>query len=223
MIAQANNDLQIIAEQLRKPIGDAAHEIGETMNEKNRFIYEFVFETMNLQSNENILEIGFGNGIFFKDLFEKCNELNVFGIDHSEKMVELAESFNEFEIATGKLKLKLASSSNIPFPHNKFNKIFCNNVIYFWENPSHHLQEIYRVLKPGGNFYCGIRSKDSSMKLPFTKHGFVLYEIEEWESVLAQNGFTNIKVLQKKEPVDLEMFGSVQLESLCFIAQKPNN
>ncbi len=169
MIAQANNDLQIIAEQLRKPFGDAAIEIGETMNEKNRFIYEFVFETMNLQNNENILEIGFGNGRFFKNLFEKCNGLNVFGIDYSEKMVELAENFNEFEIATGKLKLKLASSSNIPFTYNKFDKIFCNNVIYLWENPSYHLQEIYRVLKPGGKFYCGIRSKESYNETPFHK------------------------------------------------------
>ncbi len=196
---------------------------GETMNEKNRFLYEFVFEVMNLQNNENILEIGFGNGKFFKELFEKCNELKVFGIDYSEKMVELAESFNETEIAAGKLQLKLAGSSNIPYPHNKFDKIFCNNVIYYWEDPSHHLQEIYRVLKPGGKFYTGIRSKESLSQLPFTKHEFILYETEEWEAVLTQNGFTKIKILQKKEQAEQDVFGPVQLESICFIAQKPNN
>ncbi len=75
-------------------------------------------------------------------------------------------------IADGKLILQLGSSDKLPFADNSFDKVFCINVVYFWDEPQKHLQEISRVLKPGGKFYATIRTKESMELMPFTKYGF---------------------------------------------------
>ncbi|MEO8399290.1 MAG: class I SAM-dependent methyltransferase [Ignavibacteriaceae bacterium] len=220
MAEETNPDPQFIAQQLRKPSGDFAKTIGEKMNQINSFLYDFVLDSMNLKENENILEIGFGNGKFFDRLFSRANNLHVSGIDFSEEMVKEAEQNDQSLISSGKLKLFLGSSDNLPFPDNFFDKVFCSMVIYFWEEPSKHLREIKRVLKPEGKFYTGIRAKDGMLEFPFTKHCFILYKENEWKSILQQNGFELTSLNKKLDPLTEFNGQAIQLESICFTAKR---
>ncbi len=214
------NDPKFIAQQLRKPSGEFANIIGEKMNYMNETLYDFVIDAMELNDYEKILEIGFGTGKFLNKLFSKANNLQVNGIDYSREMVESAKELNRTAISVGKLNIKLGNSENINFEDNSFDKVFCNNVIYFWKEPCRHLKEIYRVLKPGGKFYSGLRTKESSLNFHFPKYGFILYELEDWESILRQNGFSIINAKQTVEP-SIEADGQpVKLESICCIAEK---
>ena len=213
---------KFIAKQLRKPTGDFAEIIGKKMNHFNEFLYDFVIGLMDIKDNEIILEIGFGNGKFFDKIFSKAENLLVSGIDYSQEMVRSAYDINQSAIESGNLNLKLAESDNIPFNKNLFDKVFCNNVIYFWEEPGRHLREIHQVLKPGGKLYTGFRSKESSRKIPFTEYDFILYEKEEWESILKENSFSVINSKQKSESLIKEDGKPVLLESICCIAEKRN-
>jgi ubiquinone/menaquinone biosynthesis C-methylase UbiE len=213
-------DPRFIARQLRKPSGEFAAKIAQRMNYVNEVLYDFLIDLLELKDNEKVLEIGFGNGKFFKKLFERRNNIQVYGIDYSKEMVEEADENNSSEILSGALNIKLAGSDNIPFEQNFFDKVFCNNVIYFWEEPDKHLKEIHRVLKPGGKFFSGLKTKESTLKLPFSRYGFVIYESEEWKLILEQNGFSQISINRKLDPVIEEDGEPVQLESLCFTAEK---
>ena len=213
---------KFIAQQLRKPSGEFAKRIGKKMNSINETLYDFVIDEMKLNDHEKILEIGFGTGKFFNKLFSMANNLQVNGIDYSREMVESAKELNQSAISLGKLNIKLGNSDNIDFEENSFDKVFCNNVIYFWKEPYRHLKEIYRVLKPGGKFYSGLRTRKSSLNFPFTKYGFVLYERKDWESILKQNGFSFINAKQMVETLIEEDGQSIKLESICCIAEKNN-
>jgi SAM-dependent methyltransferase len=57
-----------------------------------------------------------------------------------------------------------------------FDRIFCINVIYFWDDPAAHLREVRRVLKPGGTFTAVFRTRAAMVKMPFTQFGFAMYE-----------------------------------------------
>lgn len=223
---QNRPDPRFIAQQLRKPAGDFAEVIGKKMNQINSFQYDFVLDSMQLKDHEKILEIGFGNGFFFDSLFSRANDLTIYGIDFSEEMVKEAEENNRENISSGKLKLFGGNSDHLPFPANSFDKVFCINVIYFWEQPDIHLGEVNRVLKRGGKFYSVLRTKQSSIGLPFTKHGFVLYELEEWKVVLEKNGFEVAAINQTFEP-KIEDSGfnqrAFKTESLCFISEKKHS
>ncbi len=59
-----------MARQLRKPSGAMGNKVGEMMNKANAFLYDFAFDCMKIKHGEAILEIGFGNGIFFEKVFD---------------------------------------------------------------------------------------------------------------------------------------------------------
>jgi len=213
-------DLKTIAGQLRKPSGKMAEQIAAKMNVINNSLYDFVLDVMNLRENENILEVGFGNGKFFSKLFSRSPNLRISGIDYSTEMVKAAIENNKNEIKTGRLKLHRGNSNDLPYQDEYFDKVFCNNVIYFWDHPGRHLKEINRVLKPGGKFYSGLRSKESTQAMPFSKFGFNLYETDEWRSLLRNNGFDFIEAKQKYDPVIEDEGEEYHLESICYIGEK---
>ena len=213
-------DLKFIAQQLRKPSGDFAGTIAEKMGEGNRPLYNLTLNSIPFKNQDSILEIGFGSGTHFTELLAKAKKLNVAGIDYSPEMTELAKANNKKLVDSGQLKLYTGNSSQLPFEDNSFHAVFCNMVIYFWDDPSEHLIEIMRVLKPGGIFYTGMRTRQSMQKFPFTKFGFNLFSIDEWKSVMQLHGFMVVGELRQKDPVFDDGENRVELESACIAAEK---
>jgi ubiquinone/menaquinone biosynthesis C-methylase UbiE len=210
-----------IAKQLRRPGGILAGKVGNEMNKTNSFLYDFTIKALQLTDNESILEIGFGNGKFFDNIFSTANNLKISGLDFSPEMVKAAADNNPSTSGTGELNLQLGSSDKIPFADNSFDKVFCINVIYFWEQPADHLKEIYRVLKPGGRFYTSIRTKETMAQMPFTNYGFNMYEQEEWIDTLKANHLHFIHAQRTENEPDAVFDNQChKVESLCIVAEK---
>src|SRR5699024_5756281 len=216
---EIKHDPAFIAQQLRRPSGDFASEVGQKMDQVNEPLYDLTLDVMEPEDNDRILEIGFGTGKFFDKLFARANGLQLSGIDFSEAMVETAKKHNSEAISSGKLEIKSASSEEIPFPDQTFDKVFCNMVIYFWDQPEVHLKEIQRVLKSSGTFFTGMRPRESILVFPFVKYGFNLYSTEEWEEMLDKNGFTPLERYKRMDP-EIEVDGNkLRLESCCSVAE----
>jgi len=47
------------------------------------------------------------------------------------------------------------SAENLPFPDNSIDFVASRGSIFFWDDPVKGLQEVYRVLRPGGKAYIG--------------------------------------------------------------------
>lgn len=212
---------KIIAKQLRKPGGILAGKVGNEMNKTNGLLYDFTLDTMQLKDNEAVLEIGFGNGKFFDKIFSVAEGLTISGLDFSPEMVKEAIANNPTTTSAGKLDLQFGSSDRMPFADNSFDKVFCINVIYFWECPADHLKEIYRVLKPGGKFYTSVRTKETLASMPFADYGFNMYTKEEWMYKLQTNHLHWVHT-QKTEHEPDAVFNKhlYKVESLCIVAEK---
>ena len=208
------------AKQLRQPHGAAGVKVGIMMNNGNEILYDFTCNVMQMENNESVLEIGFGNGQFFNKLFSKAENLKVTGIDFSETMLKEAEEKNKTTIASGKLTLGFGNSDHLPFADNSFDKVFCINVIYFWDQPQKHVEEINRVLKPGGKFYATIRSKQSMDLMPFTKYGFTKYAEQDWKEVLNKTPLNFLKTERLTEPAMEYDKQTLNFYSLCLVAEK---
>src|SRR5258707_3864840 len=162
--------LDFIAAQLRKPSGSFAATIAQNMDKSNEALYDLTLQSMDLQGDERLLEIGFGSGTFMHKLFLQRPNLKVTGVDYSSEMVNIAEMTNGDLVKSGRLKLEEGSSEHLPFEGETFDGVFSNMVIYFWDNPEEHLREVWRVLKPEGKFYTGFRTKKSMLQMPFVKY-----------------------------------------------------
>lgn len=192
------------------------------MNAANAYLYDAALDIIQPANNEAILEIGFGNGKFFDKIFARANGLELAGLDFSKKMVEEAIKNNAGRLASGKLQLHYGNSDHLPFPDNSLDKIFCINVVYFWAPPARHLEEIWRVLKPGGKFYSIIRSKESIQQMPFANYGFIKYEQGEWIDILQNHHLKVREARTIKEPEARLKGNQYPVESWCFIASKEN-
>ena len=86
----------------------------------------------------SVLDLGSGTGAAFDQLLN----YETTALDPDKKMLEL----NTFENKV------LGSAENLPFEDNSFDNVFC---CFVWRNVSDTnkaLQEVYRVLRPGGKF-----------------------------------------------------------------------
>ncbi|MDX1942426.1 MAG: class I SAM-dependent methyltransferase [Saprospiraceae bacterium] len=211
---------RVIAGQLRKPSGLLAKRVGQKMNESNRHLYALAISQLNIKPADHVLEIGFGNGKFFEDIFAKADNVKICGVDFSAEMVKEANKNNKSRVKSGQLNLRLGTSENLPYKDDTFDHIICINVIYFWQFPEAHFKELLRVLKPGGRLYLGIRPKEILAQLPFSQHGFHLLETIQWTEMLEDIGYTFVDSITQDEPPTHVNGKAFPMKGTCLIVEK---
>lgn len=191
--------LKILAQNLAHPQGEKGIEIGEMMNETNIGMTLESIQTLLIEDNEHILEIGHGNAGHVGNILNEAINVKYTGIDISETMHHEAIKLNkDFE---NKAEFVLYEGTGLPFEDKTFDKIFTVNTVYFWEKPTDFLNEIYRVLKDNGTFVLTFGQRDFMEKLPFTQFGFTLYNTDEMEETVSKSYFKRMKISERQEEV----------------------
>lgn len=191
-----------LARQLRNPSGENGVSTGIKMNDTNSNMINCTLETLKITDNETILEIGPGNAQHLSQLMSVAKNIQYYGVDVSETMIKEAKKINAPFVSSGKASFLHSNGQLIPFPKNTFDKIFTVNTIYFWENPNQYMAEIIRVLISGGTFSIAFVDKESMEKMPFTQHGFQLYDLERINTFLSQFKLSNKQIVRQKENVN---------------------
>lgn len=118
-----------------------------------------------LRSGGEALDVGCSAGFFCGGLAQHFEK--VWGIDIDAGALELAESRN----VESNVEFKLIDDDCIPFPDQVFDLVVCNHVYEHVPSSEFLIEEIQRVLKPGGVCYFGAASKyvviEPHFKLPF--------------------------------------------------------
>jgi ubiquinone/menaquinone biosynthesis C-methylase UbiE len=99
-------------------------------------------------TEQEILEIGFGTGINLK--FYPQNVHKIIGVDANGGMLKQAH-----KKINGKITIELInqSSESLPFPEHSINAVVSTFTLCSIKEINTALNEIYRVLKPGGRYY----------------------------------------------------------------------
>lgn len=105
-----------------------------------------VLDVLSRYKLNRLLDIGCGDGNFTVLMARVCGTEEIYGVDVSERAVELARAKGikcyRVDVDTEKL----------PFSDNFFDAITALEVIEHLFDPDHFLEEVRRVLKPGGLF-----------------------------------------------------------------------
>ena len=110
-------------------------------------------QTLNVQSGENVLEIGFGTGNTLLHLAEAVGESgHVSGIDVSTGMLEVATRKVESKGLADRVDLSVGDARQLPYKDDSFDAVFASFTLELFslnDIPA-VLAEVARVLKPGG-------------------------------------------------------------------------
>lgn len=193
------DELKILAQHLANPQGEKGIEIGEMMNTNNISMTLESVQSLLIEDDEHILEIGHGNAGHLKSILNKAKNIKYTGIDISETMHHEAKRLNkEFE---DQADFVLYEGKKLPFQDKAFDKIFTVNTVYFWEEPVEFLNEIYRTLKDNGAFVLTFGQREFMEKLPFTEYDFTLYSNSEMEQLISKSHFKRMKISEKEEEI----------------------
>ena len=103
--------------------------------------------TNHVKNGESVLEIATGPGYFCTEL-AKLGNFKITGLDISHDLIEIART--NAQQAGVKVDFLQGNASTIQFPDMAFDFIFCSWAIKNFMEPVKVLNEMYRVLKPGG-------------------------------------------------------------------------
>jgi ubiquinone/menaquinone biosynthesis C-methylase UbiE len=153
-----------LAKQLRKPSGFFGKLVAKMMEFKNRGYYKEIISKLSPRKGEHILEIGYGPGLGIYSIANSVPGCLISGIDFSELMYHKATKRNKKFIDNGTVRLYYGDVLTMQPGREKFDKIFCLNVIYFWNDLHLAFNRIYNMLGTKGEFLIYMDHMDSLEK-----------------------------------------------------------
>jgi len=190
--------IRFVGNNFGNPKGFMGKLFTKIMNVMNQKQYKAVLDNINLESNDIILDIGFGNGYLINKLLKKNIPIKIYGIEISKDMLNHVSKKHKRTVETGRLTLSLENIASTSFKNKTFNKIYAVNTMYFWNEPEKCFSEIKRILKPNGIFLNVIYAKEYLDKIIYTKYGFNKYSVDDIIKITEENGMKIIKIVEIK-------------------------
>ncbi|NVN96492.1 MAG: class I SAM-dependent methyltransferase [Bacteroidetes bacterium] len=182
---------ELLGKQLRKPSGFWGKLVAKMMDRRNKKFYLEIIRMLNLETGDKVFEIGYGSGLGISLLANTDIACTIQGIDFSELMYKKASKRNKIYIEHCLVNLSYGDLLTTDFKRERFNKIFCVNVIYFWDDLSVVFEKIMSMMNHGGMF-CIFMTHEKEFKQQKFAHDFCKYTIENVELELKNAGFSKI-------------------------------
>jgi len=112
----------------------------------SRFAGEIFLDWLEPPSDLRWIDIGCGNGAFTEVLVDRCNPVEVQGIDPSEEQLIFARTRPASRVA----EFRRGDAMALPFPAGRFDAAVMALVVVFVPDPAKGVEEMVRVVRPGG-------------------------------------------------------------------------
>ena len=159
-------------------------------------------ETIPFDKPFTFLDVGCGNGWVVRKIAKEKNCKKSIGIDKSKKMI--IQSIKKIEEKKEEYFHTDIESMNY---RGKFDFIFSMESLYYADSIEIALEKIYKLLKPGGQFFCGTDfytdNKATARWAGIMKIQMHLHSKKEWREFFKNTGFDvktkHIKDLKNKK------------------------
>jgi len=168
--------------------------------EEERYrIYPWLFEAAEFtkHAGEKVLEIGCGSGC---DLLQFARHGAIaHGIDITPRHVELAR-----QRIGDQAKVILGDATRLPFEDGEFDYVYSHGVLMHSTEPRQIVEEIFRVLRPGGRFNV---------------HVYALVSYFTLWSILRRGRDWKLYIENSRDPVHIDLYTCQSLRKLLRPAQ----
>lgn len=126
-----------------------------------QYVYKYesqmINRLLNLTPGAYVLDVGCGTGIYTQELLSKG--ARVVGVDISPEMLAIAEY--KTHLHEDRVSFLEADAAKLPFPDNHFDVVISITAMEFFQQPRECLQDMYRVLRPGGHMVVATLNSNS--------------------------------------------------------------
>lgn len=191
---------EFFSDQARRPSGWFGRIVMPIVFDRgNAVLNGMVKEIMAVQPDDCILEIGCGTGKLIKLMANKIETGFIEGIDFSSAMMRIARKRNKRHIARGTVTLVEANFDEKPAINPEFTKVCTVNTLYFWNHPEHTVQQVIRLLEPGGRFVMGFEDFGQLRQRKLDRDVFRLYRKDDVRHLLTGCGFSEVCIESREK------------------------
>jgi len=98
----------------------------------------------------SILDVGTGPGRLPVEIAKLAPDTCILGVDISEDMVKIARRNAESACLSGRVRFEVGDVANLPLESDSYDFVVSTVSMHHWRDPVRGLNEVFRVLKPGG-------------------------------------------------------------------------
>ncbi len=185
-------------EQLRTEFDEWAKDgRAEKLESDHLYVTQQTMLLMDLRPGDQVLDLSCGSGWATRLLAGRVSEGAATGVDISAEMVELARQDSR---GIKNIEFLQAPADAIPLQSGRFNKILSVEAFYYYPDQDRALDEMYRLLAPGGRLFILINIyRDNPSCEYWTEHLPVdahFRSAAEYLELLKAHGFAEVSSRQ---------------------------
>jgi len=145
------------------------------MEDRHWHTAKHVLARMPVEDDDFVLDLGTGSGYALRALRER-GVARGYGLDGAPEMARNARSYTEDD----DVGYVVGDFGSLPFADDSVDHVFTMEAFYYAGDPHHTLEEVRRVLKPGGTFYCAVNYYEENVH----SHGWqesISVEMTRWD------------------------------------------
>ena len=128
------------------------------MEERHWHTAKHALSRMPVEAGDTILDLGTGSGYALRALRETQDVGMSVGLDGSPEMVQNARGYSDDAL----LSFLIGDFHQLPFNDGAIDHIWSMEAFYYSQEPIQVLEEIQRVLRSGGTFFCAVNFFEES-------------------------------------------------------------
>ena len=122
------------------------------MEERHWHTAKHALARMPVEPGDRVLDLGTGSGYVLRALRDTTDVGRGYGLDGSPEMLRNARSYTSDD----RIGFLCGDFDALPFAPDSLDHVFTMEAFYYARSPRRTLEEVCRILAPGGTFFCAV-------------------------------------------------------------------
>ena len=189
--------------QVKKPAKWFGRPFLWIMNLSHSSLTDWGLKHVEIEDQFTILDVGCGGGRTIEKLAAMADGGKVYGVDYAQGSIAASRAKNAQLIRAGRVEIKQASVSELPFPEDKFDLVTAVETQYYWPDLVNDMREILRVLKPGGRLAVIAESYKKGTYNALVQPVMKLLKasnlgVDDHRALFSNAGYTDVEIFEER-------------------------